>query len=356
MKPILHLCLLSMLLSTCPTHGYAQRWLKPFHKTSKKVFPQQTLAASCVFPFTKQEIKNAARQAEQMWQLQQINAALDKKVLADWALQQSVRIQSHAYHKEAQHLAFIRHHAQRMQATLKRDFVHINAVNYTPFIKDKNKILVAADWNPGSQLQIAKLLETIRKQNPQNKIIVASPFIPPSARPYASGQYSRFFKDNGADLFFKQLLRQPHMVLVNLKTEENLSVKNHWKNWLEAIEPLYPQPVLGKNKDILIIIAPTRFIEGNAAQLKQEWQNRLFWNQDKMLTLSIRTQKESNLTDFKWEIITSRGKTPIPAPYINGWLLNAFVDRVDPQFSTVLGTDVIVRVHPQLPPRRPRQE
>lgn len=79
MKPILHLCLLSMLLSTCPTHGYAQRWLKPFHKTSKKVFPQQTLAASCVFPFTKQEIKNAARQAEQMWELQQINAALDKK-------------------------------------------------------------------------------------------------------------------------------------------------------------------------------------------------------------------------------------------------------------------------------------
>lgn len=355
MKPILHLCLLMMLLFSAAAPSYAQRWKKPMQKAAKKAAQKEQSLSKKVLPaITENQIRAASKQAGKIWKLNQINAALDKKALAAWAVQQGIRPQSPAYQQEAKQLAFIRLHAEQIQATFKRDFIHVNSVNYTPFIKEKNKILLAANWTPGSQAQIIKLIKTLNAQNPQSKIIVASPFFPPTKQPYSSGQYSRFHRENGADPFFKELLHQPNLLFVTLNAQAGLPVKNQWESWMREVSPYYSQNIFGKTKDILVFIAPARFIEGNAAFLKQGRKGISPWNKDQILTLSIRTQKENNLTDFKWDLITSRGKTPLPAPYTSGWILNAFVDRIDPQFSPILGTDVIIRIHPQLSPQPSR--
>lgn len=345
---------LLLLLLLCFQSGpaaFAQRWKTPVKRSAQKAAHANTqkTAVKAAAAITERQIQEASSRAQKLWKIQTINEALDKKALSAWAMGQSIRVNSPAYQQAAKQLAFIRQNAGKIRATYTRDFVHVNDVKYAPFTKDKNQILVAAEWTPGTRDQINKLIKTLHNQNPQSRIIIASPFIPKGKKPYASGQYSTFYHENGPDDFFKDLLHLPNLLFVNLEKHAGSSVKNHWKSWLKTLSPHYSSAVFGKSQDVLVLIAPAKFIEGNANYLKHGAKGLFSWNKDQSAILSIRTREESLLTDFKWNIITAGGKKPLPAPYTSGWVLNAFVDQVAPEFRSVLGTDVIIRIHPQRP-------
>ena len=349
MKHILTPLLLIVFVSNASGLLYAQRWKMPVRKAAQRVSAQKNAGKAAVTAVTAHQITEAATRARKIWELQNIHAALDQKALARWAMQQSIRVQSAAYQNAAKDLAFIRQNAARIQASSRRDFLHVNSINYKPWIKDKNQILIAADWTPGARWQIGKLIKTVRQANPESRIIVASPFFAQGTRPYASGQYSRFHQENGPDLFFKEILHEPNVLLVSLSVQKGSSVKNHWRSWLQTVSPHYSIAAFGKTQEILIIIAPAKYIEGNASYLQHTGKAVSPWNKDETVTISLRTKDENNLTDFKWKLIAARGKPPLDAPYTNGWVLNAFVDQIAPQFSPFLGTDVIIRLHPQRP-------
>lgn len=351
MKNTFALLLLLLLCYPASPAAFAQRWKAPVKKTAQKAARTNTknTALKAAAAITEKQIQEASSRAQMFWKIQTINEALDKKALSAWAMGQSIRVNSPAYQQAAKQLAFIRQNASKIRGTYTRQFIHVNNVQYYPLTKDKNQILVAAEWNPGTRAQISKLIKTLHTQNPQSRIIIASPFFPKGKKPYASGQYSTFYHENGPDDFFKDLLHQPNLLFVSLEKHVGSSVKNHWKSWLKTLSPHYSSAVFGKSQDVLVLIAPAKFIEGNANYLKHGAKGLFAWNKDQSTILSIRTREENLLTDFKWNIITAMGKKPLPAPYTSGWVLNAFVDQVAPEFRNVIGTDVIIRIHPQRP-------
>lgn len=363
MKHTFTILTLSALCVTQAFSAYAQGWKLPVKRATQKAAAansspliKQTARAAV----TKQQIKEASAYAQRIWTTQMKHAVEDQKILSSWALEQSLRAQSAAYRATAKQLAFIRQNASRIRATTTRRFEHVNSVNYSPLIKDKNKILVAADWNAGSRLQISKLVQTLRRKNPDSRIIVASPFFPQGQQTthlVLAPEQTAVSTLPEEKAFFAKLLEEKDLVLVGLPTPSaGASVKNNWKSWLKEISSHYKAAAFGKTQDIVVVVAPARFIEGNAHYLKNAGKGSSPWNKDQLLTLSIRTKPENNLTDFKWNIISAAGKKPLDAPYTKYWILNAFVDQVAPEFAPLLGTDAIIRVHPQVSLTRLPQE
>ena len=330
---------------------YAQGWKLPAKRAAQQAASAHSSALikkTAQTVVNHQQIKEAASYANHIWATQLQNKAQDQKILASWALQQSLRAQSSAYQAAAKQLAFIRQNAALIQASATRSFEHVNSIKYGPLIKDKNKVLIAADWVPGSRLQVLKIVQTLRQKNPDSRIIVASPFFPKGKQSRNIEPDELAYPEQWAKPFFQTLLLEKNILLMGLESPSaGASVKNNWKAWLKTISADYTPVAFGKTQDIVVVIAPARFIEGNAHYLKNTGKAVSPWNKDQLVTLSIRTKPENNLTDFKWDIISAAGKKPLAAPYTNYWLLNAFVDQVSPKFAPLLGTDAIIRVHPK---------
>ncbi len=333
--------------------AYAQAWKIPAKKAVQRAakpaaenISQKTRLTAARGLADPNQITAARNRAQHLWKTLDIHAAQDRKALAAWAMEQSLRLTSPFYQAAEWDIAFIRARAPQGAEQIQRDFIHVNNVDYASLTQGKNRIFTAADWNDGSRLQITRLIKTLRQTNSAKKLIVASPYFPFSRQPYPSGSYSRFHHENGADPFVKKLLHEPNVLLVPLARMPGASVQNHLRAWIKSLHTHYSPAAFGKTDAVLVVIAPSQFIEGNAGSLRRTAWERSPWNKDESVTLSIRTRAEQNLTDFKWNLICAHGKKQIPPPYINDWRLNAFVDRTGPEFSNALGTDFFIRVHP----------
>lgn len=349
-KLIFYLVLLVFYL-TAADATLAQPWKPASTRAIKKAAQaaKQTAVSAGAKPalVSAVQIQEALSRAQTLWEGRSANSSADRQILQAWATEQNIPISSSAYQEAFKNLAFIRQQAAQAYATRTHQLLHINSVNYAALVKNKNEIFIAAEWNTGAQFQIEKLLQAVRQQNPGTPILLASPFLPPTARSYSSGEYSLFLQANGNNSFIKQLLAIPRVKLIPLE-QQGVSVFSHWKNWIKTLQPFYNMTRFGKSKKILIILAPAKFIEGNLPLFNQLAHFNSPWNKNQTLTVSIRTGEPPNITDYKWKIIMQKGVLE-KSFYNKNWQLNAWLDQPAAPFSRALGTDLIIRVPPQAP-------
>ena len=354
MKNTLTLLITALLCTLFPALSDAQGWKGAAKKAVSNA--EQKVAHSV--PALKNSTKNAVKrvqhsqitqaitQANRLWQLRNLQSARDKNALSNWALSQSLRKTSPLYHAAAKDVAFVRANASQAAPNVKRDVVHVNSVSYRRLTSNANRIFIAADLNEGTRWQLSKLVQAVRKNNAGKKLVVASPYFPESKQLFTAGSYARFQQENGADLLVQTILEQGEAILIPLKQQKGGSVQNNLTAWTQLLQPHYAAASFGRTDEVLIVIAPARFIEGNAGSLRKAYMAPPMLNRDKAITVSFRTNNKANLTDYKWGIVTAKTRFHLKAPYQNGWTQNAFVEEVPPEIADAVGTNYFIRVCP----------
>ena len=123
-------------------------------------------------------------------------------------------------------------------------------------------------------------------------------------------------------------------------------MQNNLRAWTEILQPHYEAAAFGRTDEVLIVIAPAQFIEGNAGSLRKAYMAPSFLNRDTPITFSFRTDSKTNLTDYKWGMVTAKTSFNLKAPYQSGWTQNAFVEEVPLEIADAVGTNYFIRVCP----------
>ena len=353
MNKTLTLMLSSLFILAFSGAAQAQRGKLPAVKVPAKVMER---AAKSALPknFYNPSISSAITQAQHMWKLRALRQQRDLNAVKVWAGQQNILPDSKLYKAATKDMSYLRTHLKKVDVLFDRNVVHVNSVPYTDLVRDKNRIFIATDWNEGSKLQLSNLLTDLRMLNPEKQIVVASPYFPAEGT-YKSGSYVAFQQKNGSDAFVKTVLRDSNAMLIPLTTEEGATVQNALASWSDELQPYYAAASFGKTDEVLVIIAPPMFIEGGAGSLRRAHMHSPILNRDQSVTFSIRTKDENNLTDYKWGILVTNVSRQLPPPYVSGWTQNAFVDTVAPELSDAVGTDIFIRVCPQVVSNRPQK-
>lgn len=362
MKNILTLFIISLLCTLFPAPSNAQGMLGAVKKAiaaAKQKLPSRSgnqakraaaaekkAAQKAVKTVQRQQIAEAVAQANRAWKARNFQVIRDKNALGNWALAQSLRKTSPLYQAAVKDVAFVRAHASAAAPYVKRDVVHVNSVPYFRLAYKANRIFIATDINDGSRWQLSKLVQAVRQGNPGKKLVVASPYFPESKQLFTAGSYARFQQENGTDILVQTILAQGEAILIPLKQQPGGSVQNNLRAWTEILQPHYEAASFGRTDEVLIVIAPAKFIEGSAGSLRKAYMAPPFLNKDISLTFSIRTNNKSNLTDYKWGMVMARTRYHLKAPYQSGWTQNAFVEEVPAQIADAVGTNYIIRVCP----------
>ena len=354
MKKTLTLFITALLCTSFPTLSAAQGWKGAAKKAISNAEQKAARSASALKNTTKNithrvqpsQIEQAVSQAHRLWRLHRLQSTRDNIALSNWALTQSLRNTSPLYHAAAKDIAFVRTHAGDAIAHVKRDVVHINSVSYRHLTRGANRIFIAADLNEGSRWQLSKLVQAVRKNNAGKKLVVASPYFPESKQLFSAGSYARFQQENGADILVQTILTQGEAILIPLKQQPGGSVQNNLTAWNQILQPYYEAAAFGRTDEVLIVIAPAHFIEGNAGSLRSAYMAPPMHNRDKAITVSFRTNNNANLTDYKWGIVMAKTSFHLKAPYQTGWTQNAFVEEVPLEIADAVGTNYFIRVCP----------
>lgn len=299
-------------------------------------------------------INSAITQAQHMWKLRALRGQRDLNAIKVWAGEQNLLPDSKFYRAATKDLSYLRKHLKQVDVLIDRNVVHVNSVPYIQLLRGKNRIFIATEWNEGSKLQLSNLLTSLRKLNPGKQIVVASPYFPAEGT-YKSGSYVAFQQKNGSDSFVKTVLHDSDAMLIPLTTEPGSTVQSTLASWSDELQPYYAAASFGKTEEVLVIIAQPMFIEGGEGSLRRAHMHSPILNKDQSVTFSIRTKDENNLTDYKWGLLATHVRRLLPPPYVSGWTQNAFVDTVAPELSDAVGTDIFIRVCPQVVSNRPQK-
>lgn len=354
MKNTLTFLITALLCTSFPTLSNAQGW----KGAAKKAVSNAEQKAAKTLPTLKVATQNAGKKvqhaqiseallrANRLWRVRNFQNNRDKNALSHWALAQSLRKTSPIYQSAVKDVSFVRAHAAKAAPYVKRDVVHVNSVAYNRLTRKANRIFIAADINDGTRWQLSKLIQSVRKNNPGKKLVVASPYFPESNQLFTAGSYARFQQENGADILVQTILQQGEAILIPLKQQLGGSVQNNLRAWTEILQPHYEAAAFGRTDEVLIVIAPAQFIEGNAGSLRKAYMAPSFLNRDTSLTFSFRTNSKANLTDYKWGMVTAKTSFNLKAPYQSGWTQNAFVEEVPLEIADAVGTNYFIRVCP----------
>ena len=352
MNKTLTLMLTSLFILAFSGAAQAQRGKLPAVKVPAKTLEKASQNALSQ-TFYNPSIVSAVTRAGQMWKLHSLRQQRDLHAVKLWAGEQNLLPDSKFYKAAQKDLSFLRTHIKKVDVLIDRNVVHVNSVPYIPLLRNKNRIFIATDWNDGAKLQLSKLLTSVRTLNPDKQIVVASPYFPVEET-YKSGSYVAFQQKNGSDSFVKTVLGDSNALLIPLTTKPEATVQATLASWSDELQPYYAAASFGKTDEVLVIIAQPAFIEGGAGSLRRAHMHSPILNKDQSVTFSIRTKDENNLTDYKWGILASHIRRQLPPPYVSGWTQNAFVDKVAPELSDAVGTDVFIRVCPQVVSHRPQ--
>ena len=213
MKNTLTFLITALLCTSFPTLSNAQGW----KGAAKKAVSNAEQKVAKTLPTLKIATQNAGKKvqhaqiseallrANRLWRVRNFQNNRDKNALSHWALAQSLRKTSPIYQSAVKDVSFVRAHAAKAAPSVKRDVVHVNSVAYNRLTRKANRIFIAADINDGTRWQLSKLIQSVRKNNPGKKLVVASPYFPESNQLFTAGSYARFQQENGADILVQTI-------------------------------------------------------------------------------------------------------------------------------------------------------